>query len=209
MHISDLKHRAQIVVKELEQLYPQPQMALNYSTQWELVLAVMLSAQTTDKQVNVVTGDLFKKYPTIDHYVNASVEEFQQDINRIGLYKNKGKNAIASAILFKEKFGGELPTTIEEMIELPGVGRKTANVVLAEAYGITEGIAVDTHVVRLTNKYRLTKNKTPKKIEQDLMKILPKRDWRYFTVRMVQYGRDYSPASNKGSDDPISQKLLK
>ena len=203
------QQRADIVVSTLKQLYPNPKPSLDYSNHWELVIAVLMSAQTTDKQVNVLTSTLFKTYSTLDDYLAADLEEFTQDLNSIGLYKTKAKNILSAAKIWDQKFNRTLPKTIAEVIQLPGVGRKTANVVLAAAYGITEGIAVDTHVTRLANKFKLTKHTDPKKIEQDLMKILPKKEWAMFTNRMVHYGRDYSPARKvQSTEDPISQALL-
>lgn len=198
------------ILQTLEELYPNPEIALSYSNTLELLIAVILSAQCTDKKVNEVTDKLFKKYPDLDAYVHADLEEFQQDIRSTGFYKNKAKNVLAACKMIKNEFEGEVPKTMEELITLPGVARKTANVVLSEAYGIHEGIAVDTHVKRLSNKFGLTTSSDPKKIEQDLMKVVPKDQWRNFTLRMIQYGRDYSPARKvKDVDDPISKKLDK
>ena len=201
------KKRAVIVAKELERLYPTIKMALNWKTHWQLLLAIMLSAQTTDKQVNVVTKDLFKKYKSVQDYADANIATFQKDISSIGLYRNKGKNAVTAAKMIVAQHKGRVPKTMEDLVALPGVGRKTANVFLAAAHGITVGIAVDTHVTRLARQFGLTKESTPTKIEKDLMAVLPAKYWRYFTTRMVQYGRDYSPAKNKNHDDPISKKL--
>lgn len=198
------------ILQTLEELYPNPEIALSYSNTLELLIAVILSAQCTDKKVNEVTDKLFKKYPDLDAYVHANLEEFQQDIRSTGFYKNKAKNVLAACKMIKNEFEGEVPKTMEALITLPGVARKTANVVLSEAYGIHEGIAVDTHVKRLSNKFGLTTSSDPKKIEQDLMKVVPKDQWRNFTLRMIQYGRDYSPARKvKDVDDPISKKLDK
>lgn len=208
MNTAKKKAKAQLIVEELETLFPEVTGMLTWSTPWELVIAVALSAQTTDKQVNKVTPGLFAKYPTLQHYLDADLEEFRTDINTIGFYKTKAKHILAAAKILHDEFGGVVPQTIAELIKLPGVGRKTANVVLSTAFGITEGIAVDTHVVRLANKFGLTKESDPKKIEKDLMEIIPKDHWRMFTKRMINYGREYSPAHKKHDDsDPISQKL--
>lgn len=202
------KKRATIVVKKLKELFPDAPMFLTYSNNWELMVAVQLSAQCTDKRVNIVTPVLFKKYKTLDDYVKADPQEFEQDIRSTGFYKNKTKNILAAAKLIQEKYHGELPKTMVEMLTIPGVARKTANVVLGNAYGIVEGIAVDTHVRRLSNKFGLTDETDPVKIEKDLMLLLPKKEWFHFTRRMIDYGRYYSPAHKVNStEDPISVLL--
>lgn len=188
------KKRAAIIIRELKKLFPKPKIALEYSNNWELLVAVILSAQCTDKKVNEVTEKLFKKYKTPDDYVYADSREFEQDIRSTGFYRNKAKNILSSAKIIKEKYRGEIPRTMEEILTLPGVARKTANVVLGNAYGIVEGIAVDTHVRRLSQKLGLTRHTDPNKIEQDLMEILPKKEWFDFTYRLIDYGRKYCPA---------------
>lgn len=188
------KQRAEIVIKTLKKLYPKLEKFLNSSTNYEFLFAVILSAQTTDKKVNEVTPKLFKKYKTLSAFANANLEELQDHIKQIGLYKSKAKNILATAKILQEKHRGKIPNTMTELLALPGVGRKTANVVLGYIHGLTEGIAVDTHVTRLAYKYGLTKNTDPKKIEQDLMKILPKEEWFHFTNRIIAYGRQYCPA---------------
>lgn len=190
----DRKQRAAIVLKELKKLFPDAGMVLNYSNNLELFVAVVLSAQCTDKKVNEVTAKLFKKYAELDDYIKADPEEFELDIRPTGFFHNKAKNILAAAKIIKEKYNGKLPKTMEEMLEIPGTGRKTANVVLGNAYGVVEGIAVDTHVRRLSKLYGLTKHDNPAKIEQDLMKLLPKEEWFNFTYRMIEYGRKYCPA---------------
>lgn len=203
------QERAHIVITELTRLYPHPAPSLQFSNDWELVVAVALSAQTTDKQVNKVTTELFKKYPTLDHYLHADLETFRKDISSIGLYKSKAKNMLAAAKIYDSVFHRKTPKTIKELMMLPGVGRKTANVVLGNAHGIAEGIAVDTHVTRLSQKFQLTKNSDPKKIEQDLITIIPQKEWFLFTVRMIEYGREHSPARKVADNsDPISKILV-
>lgn len=203
------QEKAKIVLSELKKLFPNPVASLDFSNNWELIVAVALSAQTTDKQVNIVTKELFKKYKKLEDYYTANLEEFEKDINSIGLYRSKAKNILATAKILKDKFGGVVPKTIRELIELPGVGRKTANVVLGNAHGLAEGIAVDTHVTRLAQKFGLTKHSDPKKIEPDLMKLFPKEEWFQLTMRFIEYGREYSPARKKlDNTDPISKKLL-
>lgn len=188
--------RAAFIIRALKKLFPNAQMALKYSNNWELLVAVMLSAQCTDKQVNIVTAKLFKKYPRLDDYVKVTQTEFEKDIYSTGFYRAKTKNVLASAKIVNEKFHGELPRTMSEMLALPGVARKTANVVLGNAYGIVEGIAVDTHVRRISRLLGLTKESDPKKIEQDLIKIISKKDWFRITYLFIEYGRAYCTARN-------------
>jgi len=188
------KKRAEVIIKKLKDLYPTTKSALNYSTPWEFLVAVILSAQCTDKRVNIVTEKLFKKYKNISDYVHADIAEFEQDIRSTGFYKNKAKNVLSTARIIHEKYHDKLPRTMDEMLTLPGVARKTANVVLSNAFGVIEGIAVDTHVKRLSMLYGITDEKNPDKIEKDLMKIIPKQEWPEFTLRMIDYGREYCPA---------------
>lgn len=189
-----LKKRAVVIIRALTKLFPDAKMVLEYSNHWELLVAVMLSAQCTDKQVNIVTRRLFAKYKTLDDYVHASLREFEQDIFSTGFYRSKAKNILAAATMLRERFDGVLPKTMEEMLLLPGVARKTANVVLGNAYNIVEGIAVDTHVKRLARVLGLTTEADPKKIEQDLMRIIPKKDWFRATYLLIDYGRVYCSA---------------
>jgi endonuclease-3 len=183
--------RATQIHLELTKLFPHAGMMLNFSNHWELVLAVSLSAQCTDKKVNEVTEKLFKKYPTLNDYLTADLKEFERDIFQTGFYHQKAKNALAAARVLHDRFGGVVPNTMEELMELPGVGRKTANVVLGNAFGIAVGIAVDTHVNRLARVFGLTKNTDPEKIEQDLMKIIPQEEWFQTTYLYIEYGRRY------------------
>lgn len=211
MHWRELRvQRAQVVCQELARLYPTPRTALDYDTPWQLIIAVSLSAQTTDKKVNEATPGLFAVYPDAQSLAKAELNDVEDRIKTIGLYKGKAKRAIAAAQMLLDEFDGEIPKTIAELSKLPGVGRKTANVVLTEAFGIMEGIAVDTHVTRLARKFGLTKQTDPKKIEKDLMAILPKEEWRWFTLRMIEYGREYSPAHKvEDETDPISVELAR
>lgn len=201
------KEKAKKIVQELKKLFPGVKIALNYSTNWELLVAVILSAQCTDKKVNEVTKKLFKKYKKLDDYVNADLKEFEADIHSTGFYRNKAKNILATAKIIKDQYSGRIPKTIGEMLKLPGVARKTANVVLGEAFGVVEGIAVDTHVRRLSRLLNLTKETDPNKIEKDLMGILPKKEWKDFTIRMIEYGRKYCPAVPKHNHEncPLSK----
>lgn len=186
--------RVTIILKELKRLFPKAHIALNYSNNWELMVAVQLSAQCTDKRVNIVTPVLFKKYPRLEDYCAADPVEFEKDIHSTGFFRNKTKNILAAAKMVKEKFNGEIPRTMEEILKIPGVARKTANVVLGNAYGIVDGIAVDTHVMRLAQKLGLTKHKDPVRIERDLMGVIPKKEWFAFTYRLIDYGRAYCVA---------------
>lgn len=188
------KKRAQKIFKILNKLFPNPKIALTFGNNWELLVAVQLSAQCTDKKVNEVTPMLFKKYRTLDSYVRAKPREFEKDIHACGFYRAKTRNILAAAKVVKTKFHGKIPRTMAEMVTIPGVGRKSANVILGNAYGVVEGIAVDTHVQRLSGVLGLSKEKTPEKIEKDLMAILPKKDWFKATYQLIDYGRKYCPA---------------
>lgn len=196
--------RAQKLITKLKKLFPQAGMVLEFSTPWECLVAVALSAQCTDKQVNKVTKTLFKKYKTLDSYVKAKPKEFEKDIFSCGFYKNKTKNILNGAKVIKSNFGGEVPRTIDELITVPAVGRKTANVVLGNAYGIVEGIAVDTHVARFATRFNLTDRKDPVGIEKDLMEVIPKKEWFHFTYLAIEYGRNIAPARKYDtSKDPL------
>lgn len=192
--LTERKARAKKIIAALKKLLPHAKIALRYSNNWELLVAVILSAQCTDKKVNEVTAALFRKYKILDDYVNASPKEFERDIRSTGFYRNKTKNILTAAKIIKEKYQGKIPHTMEEILTLPGVARKTANVVLGNAYGIVEGIAVDTHVKRLSRMLGLSHETNPDKIEKDLMEIIPKNEWFDFTYRLIDYGRTYCSA---------------
>jgi len=177
------------IIKILDKEYGNVDIALNFSTVFELLVATILSAQCTDKQVNIVTSSLFKKYKTVKDFAKADIKEFEKDIKSTGFYRNKAKNIIATANIILEDFNGIVPKTMEELTTLRGVARKTANIVLGSGYGINVGIAVDTHVIRLTNLIGLSKNSDPKKIEQDLMKIIPKDHWKNISFEIQTLGR--------------------
>ena len=197
------KNKANALLRELKKLFPHPKISLKYSSNWELLVAVILSAQCTDKKVNEVTEKLFKKYATLDDYVMAKPAEFEKGIHSTGFYRNKTKNILSSAKIVKGKYGGKIPNTMKEILTLPGVARKTANVVLGNAFGVVEGIAVDTHVCRLSKRFGLTKNTHPEKIERDLMAIMPKKEWFLFTYRLIEYGRKYCGARKCSIDHPL------
>lgn len=186
--------RVRAMNRVLTKLYPDPKIALTYTSPWELVVAVQLSAQCTDKRVNEVTEKLFKKYPTLTAYVSASPDEFAQDIFSCGFYKNKTKNILAAARMVADTYGGVVPTTMTELLTLPGVARKTANVVRSTLTHTSEGIAVDTHVRRFAIRFDLSDYRDPVRIERDLMEIMPRREWWLFNHRLVHYGRDVCPA---------------
>ncbi|OGI83720.1 endonuclease III [Candidatus Nomurabacteria bacterium RIFCSPLOWO2_01_FULL_36_10b] len=188
----------------LRKLFPLVKTSLNYSNELELLISVILSAQCTDKRVNEVTKKLFKKYKNLNDYVRAQKREFESDIYSTGFYRSKTKNILATARIIKERFHGRVPHTLAELIQLPGVGRKTANVVMNNAFNIVEGIAVDTHVKRFAIRFNLTDYIDPKKIEQDLMKIIPKKEWARAPYYMIQYGRTIAPARRYDtSKDPL------
>ena len=200
------RKRARKIVSALERLYPKSGAFLNFKNPWELLVAVILSAQCTDKKVNEVTQTLFKKYRTLAAYVNANPREFELDIRPTGFYRSKTKNILSTARIVRERFGGKVPRTMEELLTLPGVGRKTANIVLELAYGIVVGIPVDTHVRRLARIWNLTRHNDPNRIEQDLMMLIPKKDWPGISYRMVAYGREYCPAKKHDhAQCPISK----
>ena len=186
--------RIQKLDKVLKKLYPEASIELNFSTPWELMVAVQLSAQSTDKGVNKITEKLFKKYKKLEDYVRATQREFEQDIFASGFYRNKAKNILGAARMVKNEFGGTLPTTIGEMLRIPGVARKTATVVLNEAHGVVAGITVDTHVIRFVTRFDLSDYRDPVRIERDLMQLLPEKEWGTFTHRVIHYGRYLAPA---------------
>ncbi|MGD1003283.1 MAG: endonuclease III [Minisyncoccia bacterium] len=193
------KKRWAQIAKTLHKLFPDPKIALTFGNSWELLVAVQLSAQCTDKKVNQVTPALFKKYSTLDAYVKAgktaaSIQQFENMIHACGFYRAKTRNILAAAKYIKEKCGGKLPRTMAEMVTIPGVGRKSANVILGNAYGVVEGIAVDTHVMRLSHVLGLSREKMPEKIERDLMAIIPRKDWFAATYMIIDYGRAYCVA---------------
>jgi endonuclease-3 len=176
-------------LKLLKLEYPQIRTALTFRDPLQLLVATILSAQCTDERVNMVTAVLFKKYHSVEDYANADVRVFEQEIRSTGFYRNKAKNIIGAATMIVQEFGGRVPDTMEDLIRLPGVARKTANIVLSNAYGKIDGIAVDTHVKRLSNLLGLTKYTDPVKIERDLMRITPKKDWSNLSHLLIFHGR--------------------
>lgn len=207
--LAERKRRARIVLEELGKLFPDAKIALNFSNPWELLVAVMLSAQCTDKQVNIVTAKLFKKYPKLGDYLRANPQEFEKDIYSTGFYRTKAKNILAAAKIINEKHGGKIPCTMAELIALPGVARKTANIVLGNVCGAVEGIAVDTHVKRLSGVLRLSGNTDPDKIERDLMEVFPQEEWLSITYRLIEYGRNHCSARRHDHANCPLTKALK
>ncbi len=198
--------RAKKIVQALKKLFPTARVALSFSTPWELAVAVILSAQTTDKKVNEITPSLFKKYPTVAAMARAKQKEFEQAIKTIGLYRAKARNILATARIIAEKYNGIVPHTMEELTALPGIGRKTANIILSNAFGVTQGIAVDTHVRRLAIKLGLTDSANPEIIERDLMVIFPRGEWADLNHRLVMYGRTMCPARKHDCrDHPLTK----
>ena len=193
------------IMRILTQLFPEPACALHYTKPFELLVAVILSAQCTDKRVNEVTKSLFKKYRVLDDYLQTDVKEFEQDIYSTGFYRAKTKSILGAIQTIKNDFGGKIPKTMGEMITIPGVGRKTANVVLGELYGSAEGIAVDTHVIRIARLLGLTQYSDAVKIERDLMEVVPKKDWVRFSHLIILYGREYCPAHCKHTACPLRE----
>jgi endonuclease-3 len=177
------------VVTRLKAEFPDARTELDWKNPLELLVATMLSAQTTDVQVNRVTQTLFAKYRTAEDYAHADPTELEEDIRPTGFYRNKARSLLNMADALVEEHGGEVPNTMQELVALPGVGRKTANVVLGNAFGVDEGIVVDTHVRRVSGRLGLTENKDPVKIEQDLMKVLPVEDWTVFSHLLILHGR--------------------
>jgi endonuclease III len=183
------RERVAKLIKVLPKVYPNAHTELNFKTPLELLIATILSAQCTDKRVNMVTPVLFKEYRTAKDYANSPPGELENAIKSTGFFNSKAKNIRGATAAIAKKFGGKVPSSMESLRELPGVGRKTANVVLGNAFGINEGIVVDTHVIRLSQRLGLTKQKDPEKIEQDLMKLVPKKDWAIWSHWLIWHGR--------------------
>jgi endonuclease-3 len=183
------QERALDIVSKLKQMYPKARVSLDFTNPFELLIATMLSAQSTDVRVNIVTKSLFRKYPNPQAFASATQPEMERDVRQTGFFRNKAKAVIAASKAIVEKHGGEVPRTMEELTALPGVGRKTANVVLGNAFNTPVGIVVDTHVTRVSGRLGLTANVDPVKIEQDLMKLIPQKEWTAFSHRLIQHGR--------------------
>ncbi len=186
---SERRERVAEILKRLDGMYPNATCALYHSSPWELLVATILSAQCTDKRVNEVTPGLFAKYPTPQDFAAVRPEVLANDIRSTGFFNNKAKSVVGAAWKVVGEFGGQVPRTMEELLTVPGAARKTANVVLGTAYGIASGIVVDTHVQRLSQRLDLTHNTDPVKIEQDLVKIVPKERWILFSHQLILHGR--------------------
>ena len=202
-----LKVRVGRIIAALKQTYPTAHCELIYRDPLELLVATILSAQSTDKQVNVVTEKLFKKYRTAADYANADPAVLEQDIKSSGFYRNKARNIQGACRELVERYGGQVPDSMEELIKLDGVGRKTANVVLGNAFNINCGIAVDTHVTRLSYRLGLTREKAPEKIEQDLLKLAPQSEWTLFSHLLIWHGRRRCYARNPDCPNCEIKKL--
>jgi endonuclease-3 len=203
----DSKQKVRQILGLLKKKYPSPKTALRYKSPFELLASTILSAQSTDEQVNRTTSTLFRKYRSIKDYASVPLEELQKDVSSINFYRNKAKYIQNCAKTIMERFGSKVPKTMEELITLPGVARKTANIVLSAAYGINDGIAVDTHVKRLSNRLGLSKHKDPVKIEQDLMAATPKKEWAKFSFLLILHGRDTCSARKPIHDDCVLKKI--
>lgn len=187
--LDELKERTRLIIRRLKRAYPGAKCSLNHSNPFELLVATILSAQCTDERVNIVTADLFRKYKGPEDYLKVAPRELEKDIQSTGFFRNKTKSIQGTSRVLTEQYHGEVPRTMEELLELPGVARKTANVVLGNAFDIKAGVVVDTHVTRLSHRLAFTQQKTAEKIELDLIPIVPKKDWVIFPHLMIYHGR--------------------
>jgi endonuclease-3 len=201
------KTRALKIIELLEKEHPDAKVALHYSNPLELLVATILSAQSTDETINKVTKTLFKKYTKPEDYANADLKELEQDIRSTGFYHNKAKNLQNSAKMLVEKYNSKVPKTMEELVKLPGVARKTANIVLTNAFGVVAGVAVDTHVRRLAQRLGLTENDKPDKIEKDLMNIVPRDKWMRITDLLIFHGRRVCTAKKPKCAECVLNKI--
>lgn len=195
------------VLRILDKEYPEKKVALHHQNSLELLISTILSAQCTDERVNIVTKDLFKKYKTAEDYANSNLEKLQNDIRSIGLFRNKAKNIRKTCKLLVEEFDGKIPAKMDDLLKLHGVARKTANIVLSNWFGIASGIAVDTHVKRISFRLGFTKNNNPDKIEKDLMKIIDKKHWLEFNHVLVSHGRAVCKAPTPNCSKCVLNKI--
>ena len=203
----ELKQKTRKIIAALKRAYPDATCALNHSNAFELLIATILSAQCTDVRVNIVTADLFRKYRKPEDYLKISPTTLQKEIRTTGFFRNKAKSIQGTAKMLTEKFAGRVPQTMEEMLELPGVARKTANVVLGNAFGISSGVVVDTHVSRLSHRLGLSKQKQAEKIERDLIELVPKKDWVIFPHLLIFHGRNICKARNPQCDACVIERF--
>jgi endonuclease-3 len=194
--IEELKTRTRDIIRRLKRAYPDAKCSLNHSNPFELLVATILSAQCTDERVNIVTADLFRKYKKPEDYLKVPPRELEKDIQSTGFFRNKTKSIQGTSKVLTEEYGGQVPHTMDELLELPGVARKTANVVLGNAFGVKAGVVVDTHVTRLSHRLAFSEQKTAEKIEQDLIEIVPKKDWVIFPHLLIAHGRKICKARN-------------
>ena len=207
MMVAELKQRVRKIIRLLKRAYPDAKCSLNHSNAFELLVATILSAQCTDARVNIVTQDLFRKYRKPEDYLKVSPKELQQDIRTTGFFRNKTTSIQGAAKVLHEEYRDEVPQTMDELLELPGVARKTANVVLGNAFGLSAGVVVDTHVTRLSHRLGFSGQKTAEKIEQDLIAIVPKKEWVIFPHLMISHGRAICKARNPLCAECVIEKL--
>lgn len=205
--MSTRKDRVAEIVRILARMYPKAKVALDYTNPFELLIATILSAQATDARVNLVTKELFRKYPTAKHLAAAKMEELEQEIRSTGYFRQKAKSIVAVSQALLEKHGGEVPSTMEELVALPGVGRKTANVILGNAYEKNVGIVVDTHVTRVAGRLGLTRETDAVKIESDLMKLVAQKEWTKFAHRTILHGRNICVARKPKCSECLLNEL--
>lgn len=198
--VEDRRHAAKII-RRLARAYPDAHCSLNFHTPLELTIATILSAQCTDKRINLVTPALFAKYPTPADYATAPLEELEKDIQSTGFFRNKAKSIKGCCEGLVEEHGGKIPRDLDALVKLPGIGRKTANVILGTVYGLATGVVVDTHVTRLSRRMGLSKHKDAVKIERDLIDLIPKKEWISFSHRMILHGRNVCAARKPQCDD--------
>jgi len=204
---AEKKARTEQIIKLLKRAHPDAKCALNHSNAFELLVATILSAQCTDERVNKVTADLFRKYRKPEDYLKVRDTELQEDVKTTGFFRNKTKSIQGACAMLVDEFKSEVPKTMDELLKLPGVARKTANVVLGVAYGIAAGIVVDTHVGRLSHRLALTKQKDAVKIEQDLVELVPKKDWIIFSHLLILHGRRVCKARRPLCEECVVEKL--
>src|SRR2546425_8428129 len=204
---TQLKTRTKEIIRLLKRAYPNAKCSLNHSNAFELLIATILSAQCTDERVNLVTADLFRKYRKPEDYLKVSSRELEKDIRTTGFFRNKTRSIQGTARLLTEQYNGQVPNSMQELLELPGVARKTANVVLGNAFGVRAGVVVDTHVTRLSHRLGLSQEKQAEKIERDLIELVPKKDWVIFPHLLIYHGRRICRARNPACDQCVVEKL--